>query len=278
MAKIPFFITFHQDALIGWQTEYDQNHGVRNHLTKFLQARICGFAAVVTVQSPTVKEITKHVLGLNGKVRVVVLPNTVDVARFSIDDSPPPQNRNLLFVGNLIKRKGIDVLMRSVAVLVESFPDTRLTIVGIGPEKDSLQALASELLVSNSVSFLGEVDDIALKSQYHSAAAVILPSYSEVFGVVILEALAASRPVIATATVGAMSIISDCVTGRVVPIGSSKGVANAIADLFSDDKSATEMAKAGHQLVLAKYALEAVSKDLESLYRSVVSCPENLVE
>ena len=271
IGRVPFLVSFHQDALIGWETGYNRLYGFKYHLTRFLQARICGFAAVVTVQSPEVGEITRRALGLDDTTRIAVLPNAVDIARFSSDDSPPPCNRNILFVGNLIKRKGIDVLLRSFASLEELFPDARLTIVGGGPEKTSLENLARDLGISAKVSFLDEVDDKTLASLYHGSAVVILPSYSEVFGVVILEAFAANRPVIATATVGATSIITDNVSGRIVPIGDSKGIASAITDLFSDEKSAVEMARVGHQLVLAKYSAEAVGGSLEWLYRSVVA-------
>ena len=204
-----------------------------------------------------------------------MLPNAVDVARFAVDDSPPPRNRNVLFVGNLIKRKGIDVLLRATANLVAEFPDMRLTIVGKGPEKASLQNLAADLGVSTSVSFIGEVDDDTLASLYHSATIVVLPSYSEVFGVVILEAFAANRSVVATSTVGAISVITDRVSGRIVPIGDSEGIADAIADLFSNYEAAVEMAGVGHQLAVSKYSVEAVTESLEWLYRSESLSPQN---
>ena len=273
IGRVPFVVSFHQDALIGWETGQNRLHGVRYHFTRLLQTTVCSFAAVVTVQSPRVKEITQRVLGLNGKTRVAVLPNAVDVARFSIDDSPPPSNRSILFVGNLIRRKGIDVLLRSIALLVDSFPDARLTIVGKGPEEANLLNLARDLGISSSVNFANEVDDRTLASLYHSAAAVVLPSYSEVFGVVILEAMAANRPVVVTSTVGAMSLISDRISGRIVAIGDSKGLADAIADLFSNYEGAVEMAGVGHQLVLSKYSVEAVTESLEWLYRSETSSP-----
>jgi len=268
IGRVPFVVSFHQDALIGWETGYNLMHGIRYHFTRFLQARICDFAAVVTAQSPAVKEITERVLGLNGKTRIAVLPNAVDVTRFSMASSPPARNRSVLFVGNLIKRKGVDVLLRSMTILVASFPDVTLTVVGGGPEKRDLQNLARDLGVSAQVSFLDEVDDKTLASLYQSSAVVVLPSYSEVFGVVILEAMAANRPVVATATVGAMSIIADGTSGLVVPIGDAQAIASAIASLFSDYGSAVAIARQGHQLVLAKYSVDAVSEDLERLYRS----------
>jgi glycosyltransferase involved in cell wall biosynthesis len=169
----------------------------------------------------------------------------------------------------LIKRKGVDVLLRSIALLVDSFPNIRLTIVGKGPEQGGLQRLARQLGISANVFFVDEVDDKMLPSFYHRSAVIVLPSYSEVFGVVILEALAANRPVVATATVGATSILTDRVSGRIVPIGDSKGIADAISSLFSDYKSGVEMAKVGHQLVLSKYGVNVVTKSLEWLYRSV---------
>ena len=267
MGGVPFVVSFHQDALIGWETGYNRLHGFKYHIGRLLQSRICRFAAVVTVQSPRVKEITKRVLGLNGHVRMVVVPNPVDIARFSVDESPP-HGRNVLFVGNLIKRKAVDVLLRAVAILVESVPDARLTIVGRGPEKASLISLAKELGISVDVSFVDEVDDKSLASLYRSAAVVVLPSYSEVFGVVILEALASNRPVVATDTVGAHSILVDKVSGRVVPIGDSMRIAEAIADIFSDDEASIEMVKVGHQLVASKFSTEAVTEELEQLYRS----------
>src|SRR5271170_59686 len=264
--RVPFVVSFHQDALIGWETGQNRLHGFKYHCTKLLQTRVCNSAAAVTVQSSRVREITRRVLGLKPSVRLVVLPNTVDVAKFSSNGSAPPSNRNVLFVGNLIRRKGVDVLLESLAGLKRSFPEATLTIVGRGPEKANLVTLAASLGISASTSFVDEVDDRTLASLYSSAEVVVLPSNSEVFGVVILEALAANRPIVATATVGATSIISDGTSGRLVPIGDSEGLAAAIADLFADGEEAERMARVGHQLVLSKYSVEAVTEDLGILY------------
>ena len=268
IGRIPFILSFHQDALIGWETGYNRLGGFKYNLTRLLQATICNFAAVVTVQSSAVKDITQRVLGLNDEEKMALLPNTVDVAKFSADDSPPPANRSILCVGNLIKRKGVDVLLGSVAILVRAFPDVKLTVAGTGPERANLQRLASDLNISANVNFVGEVDDKTLAAMYRSAEVVVLASYSEVFGVVILEALAAHRPVVATATVGAKSIITDRVSGRIVPIGDSSGIALAIADYFSDHDSAAEIARTGHQLGLTQYSVEAVCERLQGLYQS----------
>lgn len=275
IGRVPFFLSFHQDALIGSEGGYNRLNGFKRHLTRLLQHQICRLAAVVTVQSPAVKELTTRALRLDGKTRIAVLPNTVDVAQFSVDGSPPPKNRNILFVGNLIKRKGVDILMQSAATLLVLFPDLRLTIVGNGPERSQLQKLAKDLNISAAVYFANEIDDKTLALTYHTSAAVVLPSYSEVFGVVVLEALAANRPIVATATVGASSIITDGVSGRLVPVGDSKKMACAISDLFSDYAGAVEMARIGHQLVLSKYSVETVTQSLVWLYRSVAFSPAN---
>jgi len=183
-----------------------------------------------------------------------------------------------------VRRQLKEEPVNPVREMTEAFTFTSrtvLTIVGKRPEKANLQNLASDLGVSTNVSFIGEVDDDTLASLRHSSAAVVLPSYSEVFDVAILEAFAANGSVVATSTVGAMSVVTDRVSGRIAPFGDSEAVADAIADLFSNYEAAVEMAEVGHQLAVSKYSIEAVTESLERLYQSEapprIKRPENTV-
>lgn len=271
ITKSPFVCSFHQDALIGWETGYRLS-GIRVALGRFLQSLICNWAGFVTVQSTTVGDITRRVLKLKRGERIVVIPNPVNTSRFKpLPGNQPDVRTTLLFVGNLIRRKGVDVLIRALPEIIKRSSNVNLVIVGTGPEGDALARLCETLGVGGKVTFAKEVKDDDLVLRYSNAAVVVLPSQSEVFGNVLAEALAMQKSVVATATVGALSIISDGISGRVVPIGDQVSLANAITDTLADKERAARMASFGYNTVQADFSSEAVARKLEVIYMSLTS-------
>ncbi|OVE84085.1 glycosyltransferase family 4 protein [Natronolimnobius baerhuensis] len=147
-----------------------------------------------------------------------VVPNPIDISRFSnvTADLPQPLSSStgtsgtaahqLLFVGNLVKRKGIYALLEAIAAVVETH-DVHLTVVGDGPERDCVQSYAREQGIADRVSFEGIVDDV--RPYYEAADLFVLPSRSESFGIVYLEAMACGVPVVGTTAVPEMVVPGD---------------------------------------------------------------------
>jgi len=166
-----------------------------------------GARAIICVGSKLAADVVAE-LGLDAS-RVVVIPNTYDVVRFQHVSRTRQSFVRILSVGRLSHEKGHDVLLHAFAKLVNGGAAARLTFVGDGPERDTLEALTRELGLEASVEFKGVVLDAALAAEMTAADLFVLPSRSEGFGVALIEALATGLPVVATRSGGPQDIVQS---------------------------------------------------------------------
>jgi len=168
------------------------------------------------------------------RTRVIPLP-ALD------DDAPPPSHaagRTILAAGRLIRQKGFDLLIDAFARLGD--PAARLVIAGSGPEEASLQSQIDRLELSGSVTLAGYVSDI--RPHLETARCFVLPSRFEGYGAVIVEALGAGRPVIASASTPAVGdVLTDPERGIVVPVGDIDALTTAMRTLL--DRPAPDPAR-----------------------------------
>jgi phosphatidylinositol alpha-1,6-mannosyltransferase len=191
-------------------------------------------------------------------VPVSLLPPGVDTERFRPDvDGQPVRARYQLFdrpvvagVSRLVRRKGQDVLIRAMATIRRRVPDAVLLVVGDGPDRERLRALADSQAPQHSVVFAGAVSDADLPSLYAAADVFAMPCRSrlaglevEGFGIVFLEAAASGRPVVAGDSGGAAEAVVDGETGLVVDGRHVGAVAEATAALLQDPVRAAAMGK-----------------------------------
>lgn len=101
-----------------------------------------------------------------------------------------------LYVGRFYRRKRVNLLLRATAILRDSMPDLKIRIVGNGPCNDAWRALSRELCLDGVVTWLGDVSRAQLAAEYNRASAFCLPSVQEGFGIVLLEAMAAGKPIV----------------------------------------------------------------------------------
>lgn len=159
--------------------------------------------------------------------KINVVPAGVDLELFQPMDRQAArevlgirEKRIILYVGRIEPLKGIDILLRAVALL-EHTEDTRVLIVGGNPgndaELDRLNALAVQLNIQHMVTFTGAVRHTELTKYYGAADAFVLPSHSESFGLAALEAMASARPVIVSRVGGLKTFIENGKTGYLVP-------------------------------------------------------------
>jgi len=157
----------------------------------------------------------------------------------------------LLCVGRLIPIKGHVVLLRAFAAARRSLPELELEIAGRGPLEPALKALARELGVAGAIRFLGHVAPI--QSAIERAAVVVVPSMGEGFGMVALEAMERSRPVIAAEIGGLGELVRDGETGILVPAGEAEPLERAIVRLAGDLELARRMGEAGRARAHARF-------------------------
>jgi len=189
--------------------------------------------------------------------------------------SKTSKEKNILFVGRLVERKGVKYLIEAFANIVSKI-DARLTIISTGPELDSLQKLALEKGVVNKIDFLGKVSPQKLDECYQNADVFVLPAVvdskgdTEGLGVVLIEALTYKIPVIATGVGGIVDIIKHNETGILVPEKDALALANALLKILQDDKFATMLAETGYQYVNEKYNWNTIVDQVISLFNKFI--------
>jgi glycosyltransferase involved in cell wall biosynthesis len=144
--------------------------------------------------------------------------------------------------------------------------------VGDGDLRPHYEQLTNELGLSERIRFAGRVAGHDLPSVYRAADFLVLPSETrgEAFGVVLLEAMASGRPVIATHLPGVRSVVSDGIDGLLVPPGNHRALSAAIAKLAAlSPECRQHMGLAGRRKVEAEYGWERIGDRLEALYREV---------
>jgi glycosyltransferase involved in cell wall biosynthesis len=174
----------------------------------------------------------------------------------------------LLCVGRLIPIKGHIVLLRAFAEARETLPDLQLEIAGRGPLEPALKALARELGVTDAVRFLGQVSPI--QSAIERAAVVVVPSMGEGFGMVALEAMERSRPVIAASIGGLGELVRDGETGILVPPGDAAPLRDAIVRIAGDLELARRMGEAGRRRALSRFLQSFCTERTELLYEGAL--------
>ena len=161
---------------------------------------------------------------------------------------------DLLFVGRLAAVKGVPVLFDALALARQTRPDLHLTLIGDGPERAALQAEAKPL--GDAVRFVGYQSQDAVARALMQADALVLPSFAEGVPVVLMEAMAAGLPVIATRIAGIPELVQDGVSGVLVPPGDANALAMAILAALSDPAQKTAMGAAGRAKVMRDFNIQ----------------------
>ncbi|HEX3927600.1 MAG TPA: glycosyltransferase [Gemmatimonadales bacterium] len=224
-------------------------------------------AEAIVVPSRAHLALSTELRGFEDKVAVI--PFGIDERRWELVPPPPPGNPpKALFIGRLVAYKGVDFLLRAL----EQVPELRLDIVGSGPELHRLQTLARALAVDDRVKWWGEYPDEDLPRRMADADFLVLPSVSveEMFGMVLLEAMASGRPVITTAVPsGVREVNQDGVTGLEVPIRDVGALADAMRTLANDPALRDRLGLAGRGRVRERFTVTAMADAHLELYRRI---------
>jgi phosphatidylinositol alpha-mannosyltransferase len=202
----------------------------------------------------------------------VEIPNGVDVASFASAppmDGYPRAGKTVLFLGRYDEsRKGMAVLLDALPRLVERFADVQLLVVGRGDE-EQLRAQAGELV--DHFRFLGQVDDAGKASAMRSADAYCAPNLGgESFGIVLVEALAAGTPVVASDLDAFRRVLQGGDVGRLVPVGDGDALADALIAVLEDDVLRERYVTAGSAAV-QRYDWSVVASQIMRVYETVAA-------
>lgn len=173
------------------------------------------------------------------------------------------------FVGRLTRDKGIPELLDAYDRLRPEFPDVWLLLVGGYEDGDPLDPLLRKRIeIEPNILRSGFVERV--EAYYQVMNVLVLPTYREGFGNVILEAHAAGKPVVATRATGVVDAVVDTVTGILVPVGDAQGLANALSFVLKDKALAARMGNAGRERVLSEFRQELIWEALLEEYRTIL--------
>jgi glycosyltransferase involved in cell wall biosynthesis len=197
------------------------------------------------------------------------IPNGIDISKFDavIKTLNVRRAKIVLFVGRLVRPKGIDYIIKAMPAVLKEVPEAKLVIVGKGEEQKKLASLVRKLALEDSVEFRGYVKFKELAKNYLEASVFVLPSFTrlENFGIVLLEAMACRTPVIASDIPGVRENITK-ENGLLFPPRDIDRLAEAIVTIISDDEKVKRMGDAGRKLVEEKYDWNVIAEQVSKLY------------
>ena len=171
----------------------------------------------------------------------------------------------LVTIARLVERKGIDSVLEALSSVRRAVPDVAYVVVGDGPERARLEALARAAGVDGAVQFVGPVPDEELPLWYSLGDVFVMPSRSEApdvegFGIVYLEAGACERPVVALSAGGVPDAVADGISGLLVTPGDGATLAAKLSELLLDPARAAELGRRGRERVLAELNWDSVTE------------------
>jgi glycosyltransferase involved in cell wall biosynthesis len=171
-------------------------------------------------------------------------------------------------VGRLAPQKNLALLLQVVPALLAHHPALRVLVVGSGPSRAALEADAWALGVQHVVAFTGERADLA--TIYAAIDVLVLPSHHEGQGLVLLEAMAARVPVVATAITGVVDVVRGEENGLLVPPGEAPALAAALLRVLDDRALSRRLVDRAHRVVRDRYRPARMIEQTEALYRDVL--------
>lgn len=259
----------------------EMQYALHSKELRWLTRRVLGGATLVIANSRNTARIIEKQWHLS-KARIQLLHPGVDTNHFL----PAPRDqivrqvlgwekrRVLLTVGRLQKRKGHDQMIAALPKIRQTIPDVLYAIVGDGEEMPQLRKLAEKNGVTDSVQFLGELKDDLLVSCYQQSDLFVLPNRQvgqdiEGFGMVLLEAQACGKPVIAGASGGTAETMQIPETGRIVNCDNPDHLQVLVSEMLSNPELLSQMGQAGRRWVISHFDWTALSKQAEELFRFI---------
>lgn len=250
------------------------------HLSKCEKEAAESATLIVTVSNYSFKRIVQLYQISEEKIRIV--PNGVDVQRFRPNDIHPKEmvkiknkmglmddEKCILFVGNLIPRKGLHLLIDAAKHVTRENKKFKIVIAGSGPLTNTLIRYAKKSKVLKYFVFLGRVDDELLPKVYNCSDIVVLPSLQEGQGITLLEAQSTAKPVIACKVGGVPEIVLNGKTGLLVePDGLE--ISKAILKLLVNESLREKMGKNGRKFMCENFTWEKCAEKMLNVYKEIL--------
>lgn len=263
--KIPLVCTSHGGDL----------YALRGRFFRWLKRIVINKSSALTVVSRAMRDIVVGMGTASEKVHVISMG--VDLKHlFTPDPAVERSDHGLLFVGRLVEKKGVAVLLKAMPAVLAAFPETRLTIAGSGPLEAELHTLVKELHISDAVDFPGMISQSQLPDLYRQAAIAVFPFIvaqsgdQEGFGLVQVEAMGCGCPVISGDLPSVHDIMIHGESGLLVPPQSQQKLEQAIITMLDNSELRTRMALAARGRVMQRFDWRIVADNYSTLYRNML--------
>jgi glycosyltransferase involved in cell wall biosynthesis len=259
--RVPYLITCHgSDVRL-----LDRGSLVRKAARRVFE----GAGRVTTVSRFLAQDIDRLIPGLGRETLVTPMP--LDVNRFMAAVSRKVQPPRVLYAGNLVPSKGVDVLLRAAAELTRRGVNYQLKVLGEGAARNRLEAVAHELGISSQVTWSGFISQDQMPAEYASSTVTVLPSrgQAEGLGLTLAEALLSGSAVVGSSAGGIPEVVIHERTGLIARDGDPYDLAEQIQRLLTDAELRERLTGAGKEHVLQTYAPEPAIGRFLDLYDAV---------
>jgi len=207
-------------------------------------------------------------MGLSRR-KVIYIPNGVDI-KFFHPRVFIKYDYDVLFFGGIKWQKGLDYLLNATKTLVDQGVNLKVAIAGSGPYLKLLMEKTCYLGIEGNICFLGELNSLSLRDTIWKSKLVVFPSVSEGLPCSLLEAMACSKPIVATAVGGIKNVIKNGVNGILIPPQDSKAIAYSILLLTHNHEMELTLSKKARETVVNEYSWEKVTDKIVDTYSSLI--------
>lgn len=210
-----------------------------------------------------------------GRIKVINVGVDTGLFKPTEGDTPLKDGRfKILTVARLHPYKGLEYLIRAMAIVKEKYPGAMLYIMGRGPQENELKSLSKKLGVNDSVTFIDRpVPNQEMPKVYSSADVYAQPSIIEPYGIAVVEAMACQKPAICSSLGGMMDTVEDGVTGYLVEPADPEGIAEKIIMLAEDRDHLRLMGEEARKRAVEKFDWNVIAKQYLGLLESIMKLP-----
>jgi glycosyltransferase involved in cell wall biosynthesis len=202
---------------------------------------------------------------------VYYVPNAIDESFFDLESTSDGQT--ILFAGRVMPRKRVMELVQAFAKVIQQAPSARLRIAGEccseGHYVEGIRGFIQEAKLEDCVHLLGALSEEAILREFAGCDVLALPSIQETTPMVIAQAMAAGKPVVATSVGGVAEMVSDGETGFLVDVGDVNALADALLRLLRDPSLRVRIGQSGHSFAIENYHADTVARRTYAVYQKV---------
>lgn len=216
----------------------------------------------------TVSESTRDdLIKFGAKKPIHVIHNAVETTS---PRNTPPNPFQFVYIGRLVFYKNLEVLIKAIDIIKKTEPRIKLTIIGSGPHRDTLQKMVNDLYLQKNIEFQGYVSREEKSKTLEESNALVFPSLCEGFGLVILESFDQSRPALVSDIRPMSDIVSHQKNGIVIDPHDENMWASHMLDLIKNPQKATEMGKNGNNTLIKSYSQDKMYQDILKMYSDII--------